>query len=117
MTLETTDRTKISFSRTEDSSLISLSIPVRDYSASAIARAVEDSDSHLLAMATSPSEDGMLETIIKVGRKDPAGAVRSLRRYGFNVTYADESPIFEQLSKERLDQLRIYLNTGKSSDQ
>ena len=61
------------------------------YSASRIARAVEDVDAHVLNLNVTalqlPGRDGgeCVVVALRVGRRDAAGVVRSLERYGFEV--------------------------------
>ena len=57
-----------------------------DYSASRLARAVEDCDAHLLnlnILATSPSAD-MVAVLLRVGMRHGQSVVRSLARYGYD---------------------------------
>ncbi len=58
-----------------------------DYSASAIARAVEDCDAHLLSLSVNPRRDesGRLLVSLTVNRLDGTAIARSLERYGFRV--------------------------------
>lgn len=65
----------------------------QDYSASLIARAVEDSDAHLLNMnVTAGSEAsraaGRVTVELRVDHRSPLQVERSLERYGFTVTSA-----------------------------
>lgn len=60
-----------------------------DYSASVLARAVEDCDAHLLNLnltgdkAPDGSDDLLVE--LRVGLRNAMGVARSLERYGFRV--------------------------------
>lgn len=94
-----------------ESSVIELSMHQSDYLASLIARAVEDADTYLLDLNTSTAPDGMMTVRLCVSNPDPASAVRSLERYGFNVTSAS-GPADSRLAlaAERIDQLQLYLN-------
>lgn len=69
-----------------ESSVINVICTPAEFSASAIARAVEDADAHLLDMHTLPAPHGNLQVVLRISRMDPAGAARSLRRYGFTVS-------------------------------
>lgn len=95
----------------QEMSVIELSMHHSDYLASAIARAVEDADTYLLDLSTATSPDGMILVTLRISNPDPAAAVRSLERYGFNVTSAS-GPADSRLAlaAERLDQLQLYLN-------
>lgn len=84
-----------------------------DYSASVIARAVEDCDSHLLNLniTSDPSPDGDSDAIVvelRVNRRDPAAVTRSLARYGYTVTdtrLADGSHAADSIALDRLRDL------------
>lgn len=70
----------------DDCSIIELSCAPADYSASLIARAVEDSDVHLVDLLTNPGDNGMLRVTLRVRCEDATATVHSLERYGFEVT-------------------------------
>lgn len=96
-----------------ESSWIDIDIPSADYSASAIARAVEDADANMLDMITSPhpSSQSLLRVTLRVSHTDPSAVVRSLRRYGFEVvSELPETAADLETTRERLSQLQLYLN-------
>lgn len=70
----------------DDSSIVSIECPVSDYSASRIARAVEDADTHLVDLLSSPGVGDKIKVMLRVRREDPSGVVHSLERYGYTVT-------------------------------
>lgn len=72
----------------DDSSVVTLLCSPGDYSASRIAMAVEDTDTHLVDLWTSPAESGMVEVNLRVRRDDPSAVVHSLERYGYEVVSA-----------------------------
>ena len=93
-----------------------------DYSASRIARAVEDCDAHLLNLnvtsmgdsadaydnMVSDATDGKFPVIfdIRVSHRNPSGVTRSLERYGYTVLdtcSADDSTDMDA-ARERIDQ-------------
>lgn len=83
----------------------------RTYSASAMARAVEDSDASLISLLTYPDDEGGLNVYLRINRADPSHAARSLERYGYSVTYAHGPENSEaELSEQRLTELQHYLN-------
>lgn len=95
-----------------DCSLIEISCPRTDYSASRIAHAVEDADAHLTDLLITSSPDAeTLRAMIRVQCLDPSAAVRNLERYGYDVvgvdsrSYADS----DEFSR-RLLELKTYLN-------
>lgn len=90
-------------------SIIEIECDPADYSASAIARAVEDSDAHLTGLSISPAE-GKTKVTLQVTLRNPQPAVRSLERYGYRVLTAESSlSPDETLAGERLSALRAYL--------
>lgn len=94
-----------------DTSTIQLSIHPAEYLASAIARAIEDADTYLLGLSTETSSDGYVIVTIRISTPDPAAAVRSLERYGFNVTSAiGPADSRYALAAERINELKLYLD-------
>ncbi len=96
----------------EDSSEITVVCRREDYSASSIARAVEDSDSHILNLnvtADRGDADGLSMVVeLRINRRDPSAAARSLERYGYEVTSTRSSSgetIPDALALERLRNL------------
>lgn len=75
------------FPRNPDSSRLTVACAPADYSASRIARAVEDCDVHLLNLNVTDesTSDGRMLIELRVNRRDPSGVARSLRRYGYDV--------------------------------
>lgn len=69
----------------DDSSLIVMEISPSAYSASQIARAVEDADVHLVDLLTAPGEDNLLRVTLRVRTDDPSAAASSLQRYGYEI--------------------------------
>ncbi len=68
-----------------DCSVIELDCAPADYSASMLARAVEDCDVHLVDMFTTPGEEGYIRVTLRVRCIDPSPVVHSLERYGYLV--------------------------------
>lgn len=96
----------------DDSSLLEVSCPAGDYSASEVARAVEDADANLLGLWTRGGEDGKIIALVCAGRPDAAPVARSLERYGYDVRYMTISEEEKAMEEERLAALRMYLNIG-----
>jgi len=92
-----------------ETSIIRLVCAPEDYSASLIARAVEDSDAHVTALDTG-FEDGRTTVTLRITLRNPEPAVRSLERYGYEVTDIDFSSPEPTLSEERLRALQSYLD-------
>ncbi len=94
-----------------DSSRITLEIDRRDYAASRIAHAVEDSDTQLLALEVKDgSTHGDLSVVLTVNRHDPMPTVRSLERYGFLVVDATVPAVLDDdTARMRALELLHYL--------
>ena len=94
-----------------DCSIIEINCAPADYSASALARAVEDTDAHLVDLLTAPTDEGMLHVTLRVRCEDPTAAVHSLERYGYTVTemYGHEN-VDVTASVERLLALQALIN-------
>lgn len=72
----------------DDVSVVTVECAPADYSASELARAVEDTDTHLVDLWTRPVEGGKILATLRVRRNDPSPVVHSLERYGYAVTDA-----------------------------
>lgn len=85
------------------------------FSASAIARAVEDCDAHLLNLNVMRDDSGVADMMVdlRVNSRSAASIVRSLERYGFDVveveTHDGEAAVDPTL-RERVDELLRYIN-------
>ena len=88
-------------------------VPGGDYSASRIARAVEDCDAHLLNLnITSDGEnfDNRIIAELRVSHRNPESVGRSLERYGYEVVDAEGAPLADDsLMRSRYDELMHYL--------
>lgn len=75
------------FPAVEDSCEITVSIDSLHYSASALARAVEDAEAHLLNLNLTTPLSARTEAVIeiRVSHRSAMAVCRSLERYGFNV--------------------------------
>ncbi len=80
-----------------------------DYSASAIAKAVEDCNARLLALTVTAmrDDDGRPVAMLTVDSRTPDGIVRSLARYGYNVIHSRGELSLEQRTeaRERVNEL------------
>ena len=77
------------------------------YSASAIARAVEDADAQLLnlnvtALRADADDTSALVVALRVNRRDLASVARSLARYGYDVLDFDSPADPETIEEARL---------------
>ncbi len=95
----------------DDSSVIIVECSPEEYSASAMAHAVEAADAHLVDLWSVPAPEGMLSVTLRVRASDPSAAVRSLERYDFRVTdaYGQQMRALD-VAGERLQALQALLN-------
>ncbi len=106
----------------DDSSVITAECSADRYSASAIAHAVEDADSHLVDLLTGPAQyptDGVapvtyndrIRITLRVRTLTPEHVIQSLERYGYNVVdTGGHNSLEADLFAERLASLNSLLN-------
>lgn len=97
----------------DDCSVITVECRPEEYSASMLAHAVEDSDTHLVDLLTVPDKDGYLRVTLRVRNTDPSSTVRSLERYDYHVVEAhgaESGNVNATIAAERLLALRTLLN-------
>lgn len=86
-----------------------------DFSASTLARAVEDSDAHLINLNVTDRrlDDGRITIDLRTNRRNVRSAARSLERYGYEVISSDDededSPASD-LIRERAAELLHIIN-------
>ena len=85
-----------------------------DYSASQIARAVEDSDAHLLNLNVMRDENEQYDMLvdIRINRVNGETVARSLERYGFDVIRftPGDSDAGDSILRQRVEELLRYIN-------
>lgn len=81
----------------------------RDYSASSLAHAVEDSNAHILSLNVRPGKlnDGRLAIELATNRASWGDTARSLSRYGYEVISAESPSLTDD---GRRDTLRLRAN-------
>mgnify|MGYP003199468487 CR=1 FL=1 len=90
-----------------------VSVDIVDYSASAVAKAVEDCDVALLGLSvtgmTSPSGRGIVW--LRVGARNTHGVERSLARYGYETVFTrnSDNTVVSDTDRDRINQLLRYL--------
>ena len=104
------------FPQVEDSSRLTVCCPRFDYSASRIARAVEDCDAHLLnlnvtsAGAANPFGSGEVAVEIRVSHRNASAVARSLERYGYRVVAVEHAQgADDPTMRDRVNELIHYL--------
>ncbi|MDE7402795.1 MAG: hypothetical protein K2M87_05225 [Muribaculaceae bacterium] len=87
-----------------DCSVVEVECAPADYSASHLARAVEDADVHLVDMFTTPIEHGLLRVTLRVRCEDPEAVVHHLERYGYTVSdsFAHGESLLPAVALDRL---------------
>ena len=84
-----------------------------DYSASMLAKAVEDCDVQLLMLSVTGmrTDDGRLVVALTVNARSASGVIRSIERYGYEVIHSlsCEMSIEHREAMERVNELIHYL--------
>lgn len=100
----------------EDSSRLTVSCRRVDYSASALARAVEDCDAHLLNL--NLTADGALDPFgdevtaeLRINHRNASAVARSLERYGYRIIALehDAGAGADDTMRNRVNELMHYL--------
>jgi ribosomal protein S11 len=84
-----------------------------DYSASIVARAVEDCDAHLLNLnvTSQVTDSGDMVVELRVGINNGESVARSLARYGYEVVKIEHNSVVDNDSmRRRIDELMHYIN-------
>lgn len=84
-----------------------------DYSASALAKAVEDCDAQLLGLSVTAMRDSLSRPVVAltVSALSADGVARSLERYGYEVIHTESASDSPRSSRDlsRLNELLHYL--------
>lgn len=95
----------------DDCSVIELDCAPADFSASSIAIAVEDADTHLVDLLSRPAPDGRLRVTLRVRDTDPSAVIASLERHGYLIAEcAARSNASAEVLSERIAALQALLN-------
>lgn len=97
-----------------DSSTLVVATRPDNYSASILARAVEDCDAHLLNLNVGAKTDDGERILIylRVNHRNGEGVARSLERFGYEVLAIDSDNADESITDEarsRINELMRYL--------
>lgn len=95
-----------------DQSCLLVSCARADYSASMMARAVEDCDAQVLNLNVTSLDGGASKLVVamRVSHRNPHAVARSLERYGFDVVdvFSDSEEENERM-RERANEVLRYL--------
>lgn len=88
----------------EEASTLTVACRPDDYSASALAHAVEDSNAHLINLNVTDIrlDDGRITVELRTNRRHTASCIRSLERYGFEVIGLDAAGLDDDESSATL---------------
>lgn len=100
------------FPASADQSCLLVSCPRSDYSASLLARAVEDCDAQVInlnvtSLSRTPSD---VVVALRINHRNPEAAVRSLERYGYEVVEAAGRGEDNASMRSRADEVLRYLD-------
>lgn len=101
------------FPENEESSEISICCYRGDYSASRIARAVEDADAHLLNLNLTSEvlPTGEIVADLRISHRSPDSVMRSLERYGYRVVEVRNASVrSNDTLSARASELLAYIN-------
>lgn len=100
------------FPQLDDASTLTVAVFPDHYSASVIARAVEDCDAHLLNLnvLADRTAAGELLVMIRVDHRDVSAVARSIERFDYRVVEASGvDDTFGDTARERVNELLRYL--------
>lgn len=97
-----------------DASTLVIACEPKDYLASAICRAVEDCDAHVLNLNVlgGRTEYGAVEVALRIDRRNASAVARSLRRFGYDVVETDAHSQADpgvDHARDRVNELLRYL--------
>lgn len=102
------------FPPVKDSSELTLECRRSDYSASTIARAVEDADAHLLNLnitAAEASDENHVRVDLRVSHRNGGSVARSLERHGYDVVdIRDGADYDSELLRNRVNELLAHID-------
>lgn len=101
------------YPRLADAATLTLAVSPADYCASALARAVEDCDAHLLNLNVGSQHtiDGEMIVYIRVSHRNGQAVARSVQRFGYRVVdirNANDDAL-DQTARDRVNELLRYL--------
>lgn len=102
------------FPYSPDASTLVVSCQPQDYSASVIARAVEDCDAHVINLNVLGDRTpcGALQVALRIDRRNAFPVSRSLRRFGYDIIEVEaprEADFEAEHARTRANELLRYL--------
>ena len=98
----------------DDSSRLLISCLPCDYSASGIARAVEDADAHLLNLNVTSDGQKLENRVVaelRVSHRSPLAVARSLERYGYEVMDVEHDALKDDTTaSDLINELLYYID-------
>lgn len=106
--------TDILFPHLADASSLVIACGQQDYSASVIARAVEDCDAHLvnLNVLADRTPYGGVKVALRIDHRNASAVARSLQRFGYEVMEVESPEAYDpgaEQSRDRANELLRYL--------
>ena len=106
-----TNQLDVLFPHNPESSRLLVGCPAQDYSASAIARAVEDADARLINLnVTSLGTPPAGVVALRVGHISPERVARSLERYGYEILSVECDDTADDTLRRRYGELMKMLD-------
>lgn len=96
----------------EEGAIIVLEVPQKDLSISEIAQIVESNDANIMsANVTSTPDSTKVEVTLKVSVNNVDGILQTFNRYDYVVSASFQQSGFQDMIRDRYDELMRYLNT------
>ncbi len=95
----------------EEGGMLTLSVPVRDYQLSPIARIVEDNGANILNLYTEiDQKSSTVEVTMKINTNELSPIIAAFERYEYEVKDVRQDQHYQEDVKERYDAFMKYLN-------
>ena len=95
----------------EDGAMLTLSVPVRDYQLSPIARIVEDNGANILNLYTEiDQKSGKVDVTMKINTNELSPIISAFERYEYEVKDVRQDQHYQEDVKDRYDAFMKYLN-------
>ncbi|MBS1625358.1 MAG: CBS domain-containing protein [Bacteroidetes bacterium] len=95
----------------QEGGMLTLSVPVRDYQLSPIARIVEDNGANILNLYTEiDQQSGTVDVTMKLNTNELSPVIAAFERYEYEVKDVRQDEHYEEDQKDRYDALMKYLN-------